>query len=146
MKVEQKYNKLRRPFYDKRNDIIKRIPKFWLTAFVNHPQISAIIDEQAEDNANNPLTSNVFIVNLLCANIKRVHGLQHATHLTLGALYTHVRRVNRWFTEHLMCAEFQLVQADDLAVLLGYDDQEQPRLLKYNPCDMRVHFPMAKQN
>lgn len=108
--------------------------------------ISAIIDDQAEDNAKNPLTSNVFLVNLLCANIKRVHGLQHATHLTLGALYTHVRRVNRWFTDHLMCAEFQLVQADDLAVLLGYDNHEQPRLLKYNPCDMRVHFPMAGEN
>lgn len=49
LKVEQKYNKLRRPFYDKRNDIIKRIPKFWLTAFINHPQISAIIDEDEEE-------------------------------------------------------------------------------------------------
>ena len=38
LKVEQKYNQLRRPFFDKRNDIIKRIPKFWLTAFINHPQ------------------------------------------------------------------------------------------------------------
>ena len=49
LKVEQKYNKLRRPFYDKRNDIIKRIRKFWLTAFINHPQISAIIEEDEED-------------------------------------------------------------------------------------------------
>lgn len=49
LKVEQKYNKLRRPFYDKRNEIIKRIPKFWLTAFINHPQISAIIEEDEED-------------------------------------------------------------------------------------------------
>ena len=49
LKVEQKYNKLRRPFYDKRNDIIKRIPKFWLTAFINHPQISAIIEEEEEE-------------------------------------------------------------------------------------------------
>ena len=48
LKVEQKYNKLRRPFYDKRNDIIKRIPKFWLTAFINHPQITAIIEEDEE--------------------------------------------------------------------------------------------------
>merc|ERR1719187_38212 len=49
LKVEQKYNQLRRPFFDKRNDIIKRIPKFWLTAFINHPQISAIIEEDEED-------------------------------------------------------------------------------------------------
>lgn len=49
LKVEQKYNKLRKPFFEKRNDIIKRIPKFWLTAFINHPQISEIIEEDEED-------------------------------------------------------------------------------------------------
>merc|ERR1712076_85644 len=49
LKVEQKYNKLRRPYYDKRNEIIGRIPKFWLTAFINHPQVAAIIDEEEED-------------------------------------------------------------------------------------------------
>jgi template-activating factor I len=49
LKVEQKYNTLRRPFFDKRNEIIKRIPKFWLTAFINHPQISGIIEEDEED-------------------------------------------------------------------------------------------------
>ena len=32
LKVEQKYNKLRRPFFDKRNDLIAKIPNFWVTA------------------------------------------------------------------------------------------------------------------
>lgn len=32
LKVEQKYNKLRKPFFEKRNEIIKRIPNFWVTA------------------------------------------------------------------------------------------------------------------
>lgn len=49
LKVEQKYNKFRRPFFDKRNEIIQKIPKFWLTAFINHPKISAIIEEDEED-------------------------------------------------------------------------------------------------
>jgi len=49
LKVEQKYNKLRKPFYETRNDIIKRVPKFWLTAFINHPQISGLIEEEDED-------------------------------------------------------------------------------------------------
>jgi len=49
LKVEIKYNKLRKPFYEKRNEIIKRVPKFWLTAFINHPQISALIEEEEED-------------------------------------------------------------------------------------------------
>ena len=47
--MEQKYNKLRRPYYDKRNEIIEKIPKFWLTAFINHPQVSSIIEEDEED-------------------------------------------------------------------------------------------------
>ena len=32
LKVEQKYNKLRKPFFEKRNEIIKKIPNFWVTA------------------------------------------------------------------------------------------------------------------
>lgn len=32
LKVEQKYNKLRKPFYEKRNDLIRKIPNFWVTA------------------------------------------------------------------------------------------------------------------
>ncbi|KAK2172499.1 hypothetical protein NP493_957g00015 [Ridgeia piscesae] len=49
LKVEQRYNKLRKPFYEKRNELIKRMPNFWVTAFVNHPQISAILDEEEEE-------------------------------------------------------------------------------------------------
>ncbi|CAG2104860.1 unnamed protein product [Medioppia subpectinata] len=62
LKVEQKYNKLRKPFFEKRNELIAKIPNFWVTAvsidhsfcpfvghFVNHPQISAILDEDEEE-------------------------------------------------------------------------------------------------
>lgn len=34
--MEQKYNEVRKPVYDKRSDIIKSIPDFWLTA-VSYP-------------------------------------------------------------------------------------------------------------
>uniref|UniRef100_A0AAF5PH68 Protein SET n=1 Tax=Wuchereria bancrofti TaxID=6293 RepID=A0AAF5PH68_WUCBA len=49
LKVEQKYNSLRKPFFDKRNDLVRDIPNFWVTAFVNHPNISAILDEEEEE-------------------------------------------------------------------------------------------------
>ena len=49
LKVEQKYNKLRKPYFEKRNDIIKKIPNFWVTAFVNHPQMSLIMEEEEEE-------------------------------------------------------------------------------------------------
>ncbi len=32
LKVEQKYNKLRKPHFEKRNDLIKKFPNFWVTA------------------------------------------------------------------------------------------------------------------
>lgn len=49
LKVEQKYNELRKPYYRKRNEFIKRIPSFWMTAIMNHPQISGILEEEEED-------------------------------------------------------------------------------------------------
>ena len=42
LKVEQKYNKLRQPFFQKRSELIAKIPNFWVTTFVNHPQVSAL--------------------------------------------------------------------------------------------------------
>lgn len=32
LEIEQKYNEVRKPVYDKRHDVIKGIPDFWLTA------------------------------------------------------------------------------------------------------------------
>ncbi|XP_013420344.1 protein SET [Lingula anatina] len=49
LKVEQKYNKLRQPHYSKRSDLIAKIPNFWVTAFVNHPQVSALLSEEDEE-------------------------------------------------------------------------------------------------
>ncbi|VDN18396.1 unnamed protein product [Gongylonema pulchrum] len=47
--VEQKYNSLRKPFFDKRNDLVRDIPNFWVTAFVNHPHIGVILTEEEEE-------------------------------------------------------------------------------------------------
>ncbi len=32
LKVEQKYNQQRKPHFEKRNELIKKIPNFWATA------------------------------------------------------------------------------------------------------------------
>lgn len=47
--MEQKYNTLRQPFFKTRSDLIARIPNFWVTAFVNHPQVSALLNEDDEE-------------------------------------------------------------------------------------------------
>lgn len=49
LKVEQKYIRLRWPHFQKRSVLIEKIPNFWVTTFINHPQISALLDEDDED-------------------------------------------------------------------------------------------------
>lgn len=49
LEVEKKYNEIRKPVYDKRNDIIKSIPDFWLTAvstlrFIDSSVVASSID------------------------------------------------------------------------------------------------------
>ncbi|GAV72331.1 NAP domain-containing protein [Cephalotus follicularis] len=46
LEVEQKYNEIRRPVYNKRNEIIKSIPDFWLTAFLSHPALCVLLSEE----------------------------------------------------------------------------------------------------
>ncbi|CAB3992317.1 SET-like [Paramuricea clavata] len=49
LKVEQKFNLLRKPHFERRTDLISKIPHFWVTAFLNHQQISAVLDEEDEE-------------------------------------------------------------------------------------------------
>lgn len=49
LRVEQKYNKLRQPHYKNRSDLISKIPNFWVTVFVNHPQLSTLLEEEDEE-------------------------------------------------------------------------------------------------
>jgi len=46
LKVEQKYNKMRQPHFQKRTELISKIPNFWVTAFVNHPQVPLTLSEE----------------------------------------------------------------------------------------------------
>jgi len=49
LKVEQKYNQMRKPHYMKRGKLIEKIPDFWLNTFINHPQLAALLDETDEE-------------------------------------------------------------------------------------------------
>jgi len=52
LKVEQKYNKQRQPFFQKRADLIAKLPSFWVLTFVNHPQVCCLINDQDEEALN----------------------------------------------------------------------------------------------
>ncbi|TKW04784.1 hypothetical protein SEVIR_7G132000v4 [Setaria viridis] len=45
LEVEQKYNEIRRPVYARRNEVIQKIPDFWLTAFLSHPMLADLLTE-----------------------------------------------------------------------------------------------------
>lgn len=50
MAVEQKYVKLRKPYYDKRNELIKKVPNFWFSALCgNEPLSRTVIREDEEE-------------------------------------------------------------------------------------------------
>uniref|UniRef100_A0A2K5J7U8 SET nuclear proto-oncogene n=1 Tax=Colobus angolensis palliatus TaxID=336983 RepID=A0A2K5J7U8_COLAP len=49
LKVEQKYNKVCQPFFQKRSELIAKILNFWVTTFVNHPQVSVLFGEEDEE-------------------------------------------------------------------------------------------------
>ncbi|XP_051524420.1 putative testis-specific Y-encoded-like protein 3 isoform X2 [Myxocyprinus asiaticus] len=48
-RLEMKLSRQRRPHLDQRSAIIQAIPGFWVTALLNHPHLSAHIDETDED-------------------------------------------------------------------------------------------------
>ncbi|XP_038054040.1 protein SET-like [Patiria miniata] len=49
IQIEEKFNRLRQPHIDKRNEFIKQIPNFWICTFVNHPQIAPRLSEEDEE-------------------------------------------------------------------------------------------------
>lgn len=48
LSVEMRYNNLRKPHYAKRGEMIAKISNFWLTSFLNHPQLSILINEEEQ--------------------------------------------------------------------------------------------------
>ncbi|XP_061346595.1 NAP1-related protein 2-like isoform X4 [Gastrolobium bilobum] len=46
LEIEQMYNEIRKPVYNKRNEIIKSIPDFWLTAFLSHPTLGELLNDE----------------------------------------------------------------------------------------------------
>jgi len=49
LQIEKKYNTLRKPYYKKRNEVIRDIPEFWLKAFLNHSMMADLLDEEDQN-------------------------------------------------------------------------------------------------
>ncbi|KAM3283607.1 NAP1-related protein 1 [Capsicum chacoense] len=48
LKVEQKYNRIRKPVYERRTNIIRDIPTFWSTAFLKHSILGGLVSTEED--------------------------------------------------------------------------------------------------
>ncbi|KAK6995190.1 protein SET [Biomphalaria glabrata] len=97
LSVEQKYNKLRRPHYSKRNEMIQKIPNFWWTAFTNHPQISAILTNEEVD----------CIQSLTNVDVEEFEDIKS------GYKVTFTFKQNPYFTNEKLVKEFHLASSGE---------------------------------
>lgn len=88
IKLEQEYVAKLTPIYTKRSEDIKKIPGFWARAFMNHPILAQLIDEQDEEVFKSLEEIRVDLVNKDVtsgsADQKTVKTLNYAVHFTFG--------------------------------------------------------------
>ncbi|XP_015355931.1 testis-specific Y-encoded-like protein 1 [Marmota marmota marmota] len=90
--LEQKFGRMRRHYLERRNYIIQNIPGFWMTAFRNHPQLSAMIRGQDAEMLR-------YVTNL------EVKELRHPK---TGCKFKFFFRRNPYFRNKLIVKEYEV--------------------------------------
>ncbi|XP_036024493.1 testis-specific Y-encoded-like protein 1 [Onychomys torridus] len=90
--LEQKFGRMRRHYLERRNYIIQNIPGFWMTAFRNHPQLSAMIRGQDAEMLR-------YVTNL------EVKELRHPK---AGCKFKFFFRRNPYFRNKLIVKEYEV--------------------------------------
>ncbi|MEE6505689.1 hypothetical protein FKM82_005624 [Ascaphus truei] len=91
LQLRRRYGQLRKPHILRRNSIISTIPGFWVTAFLNHPQLSAMIDDRDEDTLS-------YMTNL---------QVEDFTHLKSSCKIKFYFNPNPYFKNEVILKEFQ---------------------------------------
>nr|XP_056706403.1 testis-specific Y-encoded-like protein 4 [Euleptes europaea] len=89
--LKAKFGHMRRPHLERRNRIIQNIPGFWVTAFLNHPQLSAMINDRDEDTLS-------YMTNL---------QVEEFTHRKSGCKIKFYFNSNPYFQNEVIVKEFQ---------------------------------------
>ncbi|XP_061469980.1 putative testis-specific Y-encoded-like protein 3 isoform X2 [Rhineura floridana] len=89
--LKAKFGHMRRPHLERRNLIIQNIPGFWVTAFLNHPQLSAMINDRDEDTLS-------YMTNL---------QVEDFTHAKPGCKIKFYFNSNPYFQNEVIVKEFQ---------------------------------------
>lgn len=133
LKVEQKFNKLRRPHFEKRNELLKEIPNFWLTSLANHPIIGALIDSAEDEDCLHHM------VNL---DVEEFEDIKSGYKLKF-----HFRE-NPYITNEVIVKEFRLVNSDDVlssSTLIVYKDTPQGKALKATVDESIAHYRRSRE-
>ncbi|XP_044856564.1 testis-specific Y-encoded-like protein 4 isoform X2 [Mauremys mutica] len=94
--LKAKFGHMRRPHLERRNRIIQNIPGFWVTAFLNHPQLSAMISDRDEDALS-------YMTNL---------QVEEFTHAKSGCKIKFYFSGNPYFQNEVIVKEFQPASSD----------------------------------
>ncbi|KAM7542543.1 hypothetical protein Aperf_G00000015254 [Anoplocephala perfoliata] len=97
LKVEQKYNKLRKPHYEHRAELLAKIPVFWKTAFINHRHMRKIVTEEDKK---------------VLTFLKAVE-VQEFDDITSGYKINFYFDENDWFTNDCITREYRVAESGD---------------------------------
>lgn len=97
LQVEQKYNKLRQPHYRKRSDLTSKIPSFWFSVFLNHPQLSSRLDQNDEN---------------ILQHLKRIDVEEHED-IKSGYRIKFTFESNPYFENDVIIKEFSITEASE---------------------------------
>uniref|UniRef100_A0A8C8SW94 Testis-specific Y-encoded-like protein 2 n=1 Tax=Pelusios castaneus TaxID=367368 RepID=A0A8C8SW94_9SAUR len=97
-RLKVKFGHMRRPHLERRNHIIQNIPGFWVTAFLNHPQLSAMISDRDEDTLS-------YMTNL---------QVEEFTHSKSGCKIKFYFSGNPYFQNEVIIKEFQFASSGRL--------------------------------
>ena len=95
--MEQKYNEIRRPIYNKRSNIVLDIPDFWLTAvsfvsllmcflsltnklmlvlqFLSHPALGDLLSDEDQKVCRSPYILDFSLINTLSLSLFRFSSI-----------------------------------------------------------------------
>lgn len=104
LKVEQKFNKLRRPHFEKRNELLSQVPNFWLTTMANHPIISPMIDSAEEEDCLR------YLVNL---DVEEFDDIKSGYKLKLQF------KENQYIANDVVVKQFQVISSEEVASVVS---------------------------
>lgn len=101
LKIEQKYIQIRRPHFEKRNELLKSVPNFWLTSLANHPVIAPMIESAEDEDCLH------YMVNL---DVEEFEDVKSGYRLKLHFVE------NPYIKNEVLVKEFQVVSPDETVV------------------------------